>query len=188
MERDASTAERSATDRLLDATIESIHVHGLGQTTVSTVTDLAGLSRGMVRHEFGSKQAMVVAAMHRLCDSWLAATDPDPDLAGPDQVRSIVRAMFAPEAFTPLQIDAWLVLSVEGVADPELGRLRSATQQRWIEQLSAAYERSGTTDPLQAAVATLATADGLWLQQRGSAGHEAPVDAVLRVADALLAA
>lgn len=186
MASDAPTAERSAADRLLDATLESIHLHGLAQTTVSTVTDLAGLSRGMVRHEFGSKQAMVVAAMRRLCETWLAATDPDPDLAGPDQVRSIVAAMFAPEAFTPVQIDAWLVLSVEGGADPELGELRAATQQRWIDQLCAAYERSGVSDPHEAAVSTLATADGLWLQHRGSAGGD-PGAVVLRVVEALLA-
>ena len=82
MASDAPTAERSAADRLLDATLESIHVHGLGQTTVSTVTDLAGLSRGMVRHEFGSKHAMVVAAMQRLCETWLAATDRACSVAG----------------------------------------------------------------------------------------------------------
>ena len=187
MASDAPTAERSAADRLLDATLESIHVHGLGQTTVSTVTDLAGLSRGMVRHEFGSKHAMVVAAMQRLCETWLAATDPDPELTGPDQVRSIVAAMFAPEAFTPVQIDAWLVLSVEGGADPELGELRAATQRRWIDQLCAAYERSGVADPHEAAVSTLATADGLWLQHRGSAGGD-PGAVVLRVVEALLAA
>ncbi|MEM8706125.1 MAG: TetR family transcriptional regulator, partial [Actinomycetota bacterium] len=113
MRGDDESDSRTALERLLDATLESIHVHGLGQTTVSTVTELAGLSRGMVRHEFGSKQAMVVAAMSRLCDGWLAATEPDVTQSGPAQVRSIVDAMFAPEAFNAVSLDAWLALSVE---------------------------------------------------------------------------
>ena len=54
------SVDRSAVERLLEATLRSIHLHGFGQTTVTTVTEIAGLSRGMVRHEFGSKQQMIV--------------------------------------------------------------------------------------------------------------------------------
>ena len=34
----------------------------------------------------------VIEAMSRVCDSWLASTEPDPALAGPEQVRAIVGA------------------------------------------------------------------------------------------------
>ena len=189
MEPDATSTDRSAVDRLLDATLESIHFHGFGQTTVSTVTELAGLSRGMVRHEFGSKQAMVTAAMTRLCRRWLEATEPDESASGPEQVRMIVRAMFAPDAFQPIDVDAWLALSVEAGSDPELRALRESTQARWIEQLAGAYAASGVADPDQAAHATLAAADGLWLQHRlDQAGADSVGSSaiVLRLVDALL--
>ena len=189
MDRRGSSTDRSAVDRLMAATLESIHVHGFGRTTVTTVTDIAGLSRGMVRHEFGSKQQMVVAALSDLCDRWLSETEPDPGLAGGEQVRAIVRAMFAPETFNPVNVDAWVALSVEARSDPELLEVRERTQARWVDQLTVAFEASGVDAPAQAAAATLATADGLWLQRRledPSTESESATATVLRVVDALL--
>lgn len=189
MDLSRAPADSNAVDRLMDATLLSIHRHGFGRTTVTSVTDIAGLSRGMVRHEFGSKQQMVVAAMTRLCDRWLSATDPDASSTGDEQVRSIVRAMFAPEAFNLVNVDAWIALSVEAGSDPELRAVRERTQRRWTEQLTAAFRASGVIEPEQAAAAMLAAADGLWLQQRVAAdpiGHDAAAATVLRVADALL--
>ncbi|MEM7093651.1 MAG: TetR family transcriptional regulator C-terminal domain-containing protein [Actinomycetota bacterium] len=182
----------SAEDRLVDATLQSIHRHGLGATTVTTITEIAGLSRGMVRHEFGSKQQLVMATMTRLCDRWLSSTEPDSNLSGAEQARSIVRAMFAPEAFNPVHVDAWLALSVEANSDPELRRLRDETERRWLAQLTVAYEASEVIDPQQAAAVTLAAADGLWLRRRvGRDGSETISDAAseraaLRLVDALL--
>ena len=189
MHESDTTTDRSAVERLLEATLESIHVHGFGQTTVTTVTDIAGLSRGMVRHEFGSKQQMVVAALTQLCDRWLGETEPDASLPGDEQVRAIVRAMFTPAAFNPVNVDAWVALSVEARSDTELHEIRSRTQQRWLDQLTAAFAAADVDEPGQAAAATLATADGLWLQQRledSVAESEAATATVLRVAAALL--
>ena len=97
--------------------------------------------------------------------------------------------MFAPEAFHPVSIDAWLALSVEAGSDTELRKLREATQARWTEQLTQAYQASGVADPEQAARATLATADGLWLQHRLADAPDdttSPATVVLRVVEALL--
>ncbi|MEM9201825.1 MAG: TetR family transcriptional regulator C-terminal domain-containing protein [Actinomycetota bacterium] len=190
MEHRQAPEQPRSRDRLLDATLRSIHVHGFTQTTVTTVTELAGVSRGMVRHEFGSKHAMVIAALDRLCGQWLAATEPDPQLSGRDQVGSIVAAMFAPEAFTPIAVDAWLALSVEARSDPELHRLRVRTHERWVEQLTTAYTQTGVEHPEQCAVATLATADGLWLRHRGADTDPDSAGATelgLRVVEGLLA-
>lgn len=184
-----ASLERTAADRLIEATLESIHKHGLGDTSVTTVTDIAGLSRGMVRHQFGSKQRMVIAAMDRLCDTWLATTEPDPTQSGPNQVRTIVRAMFAPEIFTPVAVDAWVALSVEARSDHDLHRLRNTAQQRWVAQLTRAFTTSGVQEPDAAARGLMATADGLWLQQRlenHSTPSEQALTTALRVADALL--
>ena len=181
--------EATTVDRLLDATLESIHQHGFGATTVTTVTEIAGLSRGMVRHEFGSKQRMVVAALSHLCERWLRTTEPIDSLTGAAQVRSIVRAMFAPETFTPKDVDAWIALSVQARSDADLREIRERTQARWLEQITAAYRAAGVEGPEVAARATLATADGLWLQYRigGQAlDHAEATATALRVADAML--
>ena len=185
-----NSAGESAADRLLDATLRSIHLHGLHGTTVTTVAQLSGLSRGMVRHEFGSKNAMVVAAMRRLCAGWVATTEPDPTLSAVEQVRWIVRAMFAPDVFTPVAVDAWLSFTVAARSDAELCEVRSATQDRWLRQLEKAFAGCGVSSPTSAANAVLAAADGLWLRQRVDEQQMSRVEAestVLAVAEALLA-
>lgn len=179
----------STADTLIAATLESIHRHGLDGTTVTTVTDLAGLSRGMVRHEFGSKQAMIVRTMERVCSDWTQATEPDPTLDGSAQVRAIVEAMFAPDVFQAPLIDAWLALSVAATGDDELRRLRDRAQATWTDQLEQAFVRAGVDDAGTAALGLVASADGLWLRHRlegHSLGRADALAAAIRVADALL--
>lgn len=179
----------STADTLITATLESIHRHGLEGTTVTTVTDLAGLSRGMVRHEFGSKLGMIVRAMERVCSDWTQATEPDPTLDGPSQVRAIVEAMFAPDVFQAPQIDAWLALSVAATGNDDLRRLRDRAQATWTNQLEQALVRAGVDDARTAALGLVASADGLWLRHRlegHSLGRADALAAAIRVADALL--
>ena len=174
--------------RLVDATLRSIHEHGLHGTTVTTVSDLAGLSRGMVRHEFGSKQAMLVHAMRTLCEQWVAATEPDPSLHGVERVRCIVEAMFSAEVFTPAAIDGWMALSVASGSDAELRAVREVAQERWRSQLASALAECEVSDPDVAATGLLAAADGLWLQQRldgSTRSRDHAIAAIGSIVDAL---
>lgn len=157
---------QSSSRALLEATIESIHRHGLAGTTVSTVIELANVSRGMVRHEFGSKQQMLVQTMQSLCSEWTASTEPDEALEPEDQVLSIVRAMFATDVFTPAQVDAWLALSIEAASNNELRDVREQAYERWRDQLLSAFMRTNVSDARRAADGVLALADGLWLRHR----------------------
>ena len=153
-------------DALLEATVESIHRFGLTGTTVSRVSEVAGVSRGMVRHNFGSKQVMVERAFESLCDSWTAATEPDPALGGEEQVLSIVRAMFAADVFTDARVDAWLALSTAATSDPGLRQIRERAQERWLSQLRAALDKAGAVEAAMIADGLLGVADGLWLRRR----------------------
>lgn len=151
-------------DALIEATIRSIHRHGLGGTTVTTVTELAGFSRGMVRHVFSSKQDMLIQTMDKLRAEWTAATEPDPQAPGADQVRSILSAMFSPTVFLDDRVDAWLSLSAAATADPQLRVIREQAYERWTRQLIAALAAAGVERPEDAAAGLLALADGLWLR------------------------
>ena len=61
-------AARSAQTRelLLSTTIECLSELGYARTTSAEIAGRAGLSRGAQLHHFGSKQAMVIAAMDHL--------------------------------------------------------------------------------------------------------------------------
>src|ERR1700753_1452539 len=49
--------------RLIDACISALHIHGPSRTTVGKVVKLADMSPGIVRFYFDSKDAMLVASL-----------------------------------------------------------------------------------------------------------------------------
>jgi TetR/AcrR family transcriptional repressor of bet genes len=67
---DGTGAPRSARarqrQRLIDASISALHLHGPSKTTVEKVVALAHLSPGIVRFYFDSKDAMLVASLEYL--------------------------------------------------------------------------------------------------------------------------
>ena len=109
--REAKAPERASRvrqrQRLIDACISALHIHGPSRTTVEKVVALADMSPGIVRFYFDSKDAMLlaslaylaaefeervmvpvaqlretpVAALERLVDLYL-----DPDIASPRKV------------------------------------------------------------------------------------------------------
>ena len=182
-------ATRTTSDLLTGATVESIHRFGLAETTVTRVTDIAGVSRGMVRHVFGSKHEMLVATMASLVEEWTLATEPDDTLAPPDQVRSIVRAMFAVDVFTDARVDAWLAFTSAASSNDDLARLCQHAYAAWTGQLERSFAASDVQQPRLAAQGMLAAGDGLWLRHRLEPKlmtRETSEAAALAVAEALL--
>lgn len=53
---------------LIDAVVESLDRHGFAATTISTVQEIAGVSRGALMHHYASKQDMIVAVARTLLD------------------------------------------------------------------------------------------------------------------------
>ena len=83
MERRTQAQRRAATEEaLLAAAAEIVDECGVEAVTLARVSDRAGYSRGIVTHQFGSKEAMLQALAHR-AQAGLAATvdDTEPGLA-----------------------------------------------------------------------------------------------------------
>lgn len=62
--------ERSAAtrDTVLQATIDCLIERGYAGTTTTAIQARAGLSRGAITHQFGSKHDLLIAAVHRLAE------------------------------------------------------------------------------------------------------------------------
>jgi len=135
----------SSKQAMIEATIESIYQFGLPHTTVTTVTGLAGLSRGMVRRLFDSKEQMLVATMDALRLEWFETTE---RLAGgePDD---------------PL---AAFETSIEASNNPKMLAILEAGQKQWAEQFARPLRFAGLKNANSIAAAVLALGDGLWLQ------------------------
>jgi len=64
--RPASGARQRQKQRLIDACISALHIHGPSRTTVEKVVAIAKMSPGIVRFYFDSKAAMMVASLQFL--------------------------------------------------------------------------------------------------------------------------
>ena len=116
-QQDRSAATKQAIN---EATIRCLITLGYGRTTMSAVTDEAGVSRGAVTHHFHSKQEMIFSAIDRLA-SCVAdelreasrAIDPEDDRT--TQVMLLLWQSFVGDLF-----HASLELWVAARTDPEL--------------------------------------------------------------------
>lgn len=105
------TASKEVRQRqLIDATINSIARHGIGGTTMTTVTELAGLSLGIVNFHFQSKQKLLEETLVFLArehhEQWERAYR-DADLDAPAKLLAIVDAHFHPRICTRKKLSVW---------------------------------------------------------------------------------
>ena len=124
--------------QLIDAAIESIAKNGIAGTTMSTVTEAAGLSLGIVNFHFESKQRLFEETLVHLAkeyhDVWQRAYAD----AGPyanDKLRALVDAHFQRSVCTRKKLAVWYAFFGEG--------RRRAVYRELIDQFDDAHwERS----------------------------------------------
>lgn len=113
--RDSKTARRTEPkevrrSQLIDATINSIAKYGIGGTTMSTVTDFAGMSIGIVNFHFKSKQNLFEETLVFLAkehhEQWYKAYS-DAGLSAPEKLLAIVDAHFDRRICSRKKLAVW---------------------------------------------------------------------------------
>jgi len=103
--------------QLIEATIDSIAQYGIAGTTMSTVTDIAGLSLGLANFHFQSKQNLLEETLKFLArehhDHWRRAYG-NAGLSARDKLMAIVDAHFDPKICTPRKLAVWYAFFGEG--------------------------------------------------------------------------
>lgn len=96
--------------RLIDACISALYVHGPSNTTVERVTAIARMSPGIVRFYFTSKAAMLVASLQFLADEFeqqllipVSRLKADPVAA----LQSLVDLYLDPQIASPRKVSVW---------------------------------------------------------------------------------
>ena len=131
--------------QLIEATIASIHAHGLADTTMATIGRAAGLSPGIIHHYFGGKDALLGATMRALLVelrgyvvTGLRAAD------GPRaRIEAIIDASFADRQFQPRVIVTWLAFWGQAPHDGALMRLQRIYARRLQSNLRARASAAG---------------------------------------------
>jgi AcrR family transcriptional regulator len=158
-------------DRLIEATILCMASYGPAGVSIEKVTAAAGVSRGLVRHHFGSKRQLLLEAFQRLADDERAAfaagpaTDDDPVAT----LRAIVATEFREELAAPERAHAWFGFWQAALGDPDLReineRVYAEERERYGELFREAARRQGLEiDPRKAGIGLVALADGAWTE------------------------
>jgi AcrR family transcriptional regulator/nitrite reductase/ring-hydroxylating ferredoxin subunit len=157
--------------RLIDACISALHIHGPSRTTVEKVVALADMSPGIVRFYFDSKDAMLVASL-----AYLAAEFEERVMTPVSRLKDtpvkaleqLVELYLDPDIASPRKVSVWYsfwgeassrqeYLDICGKKDEDFARL----VRELIEQLIAQTGES-QLDPDGVALGLIGVLEVLW--------------------------
>ena len=156
-------------DRLIEATIVCMANYGPAGVTLERVTDAAGVSRGLVRHHFGTKHKLLLEAFQRLADEQRAAFGGEA-AEGIDAVvtlRCAIAKSFRDALAAPARAHAWFGFWQAGLGDPALREINERVHREERERYTAlfraaAQQRRLVLDETEAGRGLVALADGVW--------------------------
>jgi len=162
--------------QLIDATLKSVEQHGLQHTTINTISQLAGMSSGIISHYFGGKQGLIEAALKYLLDQLkqaLLSKTLDKKLSPMVRLSMIVEANFTELQRSSAATKTWLSFWSQAMHDPGLARLQHINSQRLYSNLLYSFKKLlPSSAAIDAAKQTAAVIDGFWLRSALSSTPE----------------
>lgn len=159
--------EQLRRQELAAAAYEILQEEGMAGVTLAKVAERAGMSKGIVVHYFGGKDALLEAVM-RLANSMLR--DEVIQLMNRAQtprarLDAIIDGNFSPKFFKPEICNAWLSLCAEVPRNRAFARIQRAIHARMRSNLLSALRDLLPAERREAAVVGItAMIDGLWLR------------------------
>ncbi|WP_335949751.1 TetR family transcriptional regulator C-terminal domain-containing protein [Salipiger bermudensis] len=171
--------DRRRTD-LLEATLSCVADLGLDRAGARQIAERAGVSAGLIRHYFPSKDEMVRAAYAYLMGQMTAAAEDSG--AGDEQspeaaLAEVIAANFAPPNLSGVKVSLWATFVGRVRVDPAYADIHREGYREFLDLLEARIHpvlvaQGGPADPSrckQLAIALNGLIDGLWIE--GSLGH-----------------
>lgn len=169
--RRAGDGERRAD--LIEAMLDCIAEGGIQNATVREVAERAGVSGGLIRHYFETKEQLLHAAYHATMEAMLALGN-DAVAGKPQRARlkAFVVACLTPPMIDARRLSLWAAFIAMAHADPAMGAIHRETYgayRKLIESLIAeAFAEAGRPVTQQSvrrlAIEVNAVLDGLWLE------------------------
>ncbi|ABZ75628.1 transcriptional regulator, TetR family [Shewanella halifaxensis HAW-EB4] len=154
--------------QLIDATLVSVERHGLHNTTINTISGLAGLSSGLISHYFGGKQELIEATQKYLLEQLkqaLLSRTTDRALLPIERLHAIVEANFTELQRSRSATKTWLSFWSQAMHEQGLARLQHINSQRLYSNLLFSFKKLlPKAQAVTAAKQTAAMIDGFWLR------------------------
>jgi TetR/AcrR family transcriptional regulator, transcriptional repressor of bet genes len=164
-------SEESRRDALIAAALELVAEGGPGAATVRAIADRAGVTPGLIRHYFATKEELTRIAYRSLMDRMTGANRGVVDAAGtcPEaRLAAFVAASLRPPVMEPAAVGLWAGFIHQVRRDPAMAEVHEATYlgyRDFLQSLIAALP--GPNDPerlRRQAIACNGVIDGLWLE------------------------
>ncbi len=157
---------------LIQAAIDCLAQHGVAGFTVDNICAIAGVSRGLISHHFGGKDALLAATYDAMTEH-IERLDAEAAMAAGTAPRDVLKAIigtsFSPAVLKRSEIKAWLAIYGEIAGNPRLLRIHRARYETYHASIvtaiqAAAGEAGAHVNAAQLATSLIALIDGLWLQ------------------------
>lgn len=165
-------------EALIAAALDLVAEGGPQAATVRAIAERAGVTPGLIRHYFQTKEDLNRAAYHALMDQITGASVAVLDTGPPEpeaRLAAFVVASVAPPVMNAEALGLWAGFIHKVRTDPAIRSVHEATYLGYrdrLQALIAALPRDADVARLRAdAIACNAVIDGLWLE--GSALPEA---------------
>ncbi|KGJ91528.1 transcriptional regulator BetI [Colwellia psychrerythraea] len=154
--------------QLIDATLESVSQYGLQNTTIITISRIAGLSSGIISHYFGGKQDLVEATVKHLLEqlkSALLERINQQKLCASERLGMIIEANFTQLQRSAPATKTWLSFWAQSMHQPGLARLQHINSKRLYSNLLFSFRQLLNDEhAVIASQQTAAMIDGFWLR------------------------
>jgi AcrR family transcriptional regulator len=161
-------------EALIEATLTLMAKTGPTGATVRAIAETAGMSQGMIRHYFSSKEELIVAAYERHMRAMTEATEAQGGKTGTatDRLKKFVVASLTPPVVDPMAMALWAGFIHMVRRDQAMQDTHERTYYHFRDRLealiSAALHDAGyipsSDQNRKYAIACNAVIDGLWLE------------------------
>jgi AcrR family transcriptional regulator len=160
---------------LVEATLAVVAEAGVRGATVRAIAERAGVTQGLIRHHFQTKEDLVAAAyshhMTRMTATVWDVAAQDGETAGA-RLAQFVTAALTPPVMAPAGVALWAGFLTEALHDPVLLRIHEKTYLAFRDLLESlisdvlaeAGQPAGPARRRELAIACNALIDGLWLE------------------------
>ncbi|MGV3551253.1 TetR family transcriptional regulator C-terminal domain-containing protein [Rhizobium sp.] len=168
-------SEETRRQDLIAATLDAIAESGLRGATVREIAERAGVTPGLIRHYFVSKELMFQAAYRAVMQTMFETADhaaEDEGTSAVNRLRVFVLANFKAPIIDPRNLSLWATFISQISVDPALAAIHRdgyiAFRDRLQAHIGAALEESGRNlapgELRYLAIAINGMMDGLWLE------------------------
>lgn len=165
-------------DALVRAAIAVVTARGLRGLTIRAVAEQAGVSHGLVRWHFGSRDGLVEATLIRSVEQSIATSELEPESGEIEDIASdLPQWVQTEEELSAFQFECMLEARRKEALGPHVKEM----YQEYIDSTRRALEKAGLGDDVDLARAVFALFDGLAFQQTILVSDK---DAVTRALDA----